>query len=66
VEQKLLTLLEHMSSPIENHFVPLESVELIFTSVSTIFLLEELEDTKGAIRICISKKNSQHNGQKKK
>jgi hypothetical protein len=27
---------------------------------------EEFEDTKGAIRICISKKNRQHNGQKKK
>jgi hypothetical protein len=26
---------------------------------------EELEDTKGAIRIRISKKNRQHNGQKK-
>jgi len=29
-------------------------------------LLEELEDTKGAIRIRKSKKNRQHNGQKKK
>jgi hypothetical protein len=27
---------------------------------------EELEDTKEVIRICISKKNRQHNGQKKK
>jgi hypothetical protein len=27
---------------------------------------EELEDTKGVIRIHISKKNRQHNGQKKK
>ena len=27
---------------------------------------EELEDTKGLIRICISKKNRQHNDQKKK
>jgi hypothetical protein len=27
---------------------------------------EELEDTKVEIRICISKKNRQHNGQKKK
>ena len=26
---------------------------------------EEFEDTKGVIRICISKKNKQHNGQKK-
>ena len=27
---------------------------------------EEFEDTKGAIRICKSKKDRQHNGQKKK
>jgi len=27
---------------------------------------EEFEDTKGAIRIRLSKKNRQHNGQKKK
>jgi hypothetical protein len=27
---------------------------------------EEVEDTKGVNRICISKKNRQHNGQKKK
>jgi hypothetical protein len=27
---------------------------------------EEFEDTKGAIRIRVSKKNRQHNGQKKK
>ena len=27
---------------------------------------EEFEDTKGVIRICISKRNRQHNGQKKK
>jgi hypothetical protein len=27
---------------------------------------EEVEDTKGVIRIRISKKNRQHNGQKKK
>jgi hypothetical protein len=30
------------------------------------FLLEEFEDTKGEIRFHISKKNRQHNGQKKK
>jgi hypothetical protein len=28
--------------------------------------LKEFEDTKGVMRICISKKNKQHNGQKKK
>jgi len=32
----------------------------------TALYIEEFEDTKGAIRICISKKNRQHNGQKKK
>jgi len=31
-----------------------------------IWLEEEFEDNKGAIRIRISKKNRQHNGQKKK
>ena len=34
--------------------------------VEHIFVLEEFEDTKGVIRIRISKKNRQHNGQKKK
>ena len=29
-------------------------------------MMEELEDTEGVIRIHISKKNRQHNGQKKK
>jgi hypothetical protein len=37
----------------------------IFIQYTTI-LYEEFEDTKGIIRICISKKNRQHNGQKKK
>ena len=31
-----------------------------------ITVIEEFEDTKGAIRILISKKNRKHNGQKKK
>jgi hypothetical protein len=30
------------------------------------YFKEEFEDTKGVIRIRISKKNRQHNGQKKK
>jgi hypothetical protein len=30
------------------------------------FSLEECEDTKGVIRVSISKKNRQHNGQMKK
>ena len=32
----------------------------------TISILEEFEDTKGVIKICISKKNKQHNGKKKR
>ena len=31
-----------------------------------VYIQEEFEDTKGVIRIRISKKNRQHNGQKKK
>jgi hypothetical protein len=37
-----------------HHFIPLRIYQ------------EEFEDTKGVIRISISKKNGQHNGQKKK
>jgi len=37
-----------------------------FISNRAALLEEEFEDTKGAIRIRISKKNRQHNGQKKK
>ena len=36
------------------------------TSIEVLFLLEECEDIKGAIKIRISKKNLQHNGQNKK
>ena len=36
--------------------------DLVATSIKQ---LEEFEDTKGAIIICISKENRQHNGQKK-
>ena len=35
-------------------------------SLLKIFIEEEFDDTKGTIRIHISKKNRQHNGQKKK
>ena len=34
--------------------------------VTVYFCQEEFEDTKGVIRICKSKKDRQHNGQKKK
>jgi hypothetical protein len=40
--------------------------ELIVLESSRSVLKEEFEDIKGVIRICISKKNRQHNGQKKK
>jgi len=36
------------------------------TLQNNILMKEEFEDTKGAISICISKKNRQHNGQMKK
>ena len=35
-------------------------------NISSCLFKEEFEDTKVAIRICISKKNRQLNGQKKK
>jgi hypothetical protein len=44
----------------------LERENSIFNQLCIAYLLEEFEDTKGAIRIRISKKNRHHNGQKKK
>ena len=39
----------------------------VLTMMSCIkHLIQEFEDAKGVIRICKSKKNRQHNGQKKK
>jgi hypothetical protein len=40
--------------------------KLVATLTFSCWLQEEFEDTKGVIRICISKKNRQRNGQKKK
>jgi hypothetical protein len=34
-------------------------------NVSDILMQEDIEDTKGVIRICISKKSRQHNGKNK-
>jgi hypothetical protein len=50
------------------HFL---DIKLIFSLISlkdivTLILKEEFEDTKGVIRIRISKKTREHNGQKKK
>ena len=42
-----------------------ENVDILFNAHNT-FLEEEFEDTKGASRIGISKKNRQHNDQEKK
>jgi len=39
---------------------------MLFSETRTNTFYEEFEDTKGVIRIRISKKNRQHNGQKKK
>jgi hypothetical protein len=61
---ELLTIHEHMGSSkmapckVECHVETLCSSSRLAT--------EEFEDTKGVIRICILKKNRQHNGQKKK
>jgi hypothetical protein len=39
---------------------------MIYIKMSRIPVQEEFEDTKGVIKIRMSMKNSQHNGQKKK
>jgi hypothetical protein len=52
---------------LENVFVTCLTRFLVFDPVPSIripgVIQEEFEDTKGAIRIRISKKNRQHNGQ---
>jgi hypothetical protein len=55
VEQELLTLPEHLSSP--RFFVGFVLLYLVKMTRK-----EEFEDTKGVIRIRISKKDTQHNG----
>jgi hypothetical protein len=40
-----------------------EDIQYLVEGTNTYFIFE---DTKGVIRICILKKNRQHNGQKKK
>ena len=45
---------------------PLVLHRMIPSGTCYIYIIqEEFEDTKGATRICVSKKNRQHNGQKK-
>jgi hypothetical protein len=46
----------------KGELVPLVSINWYLVQLEQ----EEFEDTKGVIRIHISKKNRQHNGQKKK
>ena len=46
------------------HYIYVYWLRIIW--VTTTIILEEFEDTKGVIRIRISKKNRQHNGWKKK
>ena len=43
-----------------------KQIDLKFRNLHVVIQQEEFEDTNGAIRICISKKNRQHNGQDKK
>ena len=44
----------------------MEMVTLCNVEINVFDVQEEFEDTKGVIRIRITKKNRQHNGQKKK
>jgi hypothetical protein len=73
VEQELLTLLEHLSLPPVFNGGSCYSIcsfmcmfcRSLFVSLSYPLVQEEFEDAKEVIRICISKKNRQHNGQRK-
>ena len=47
-----------------SHFI--FSISPVDAKPAEVDLKEDFEDTKGAIRFCTSKKNRQHNGQKKK
>jgi hypothetical protein len=71
VDQELLTLPKHLSSYSIFSFMFMFCSFDTLPSSSCINILsttyqEEFEDTKGIIRIPKSKKNRQHNGQKKK
>jgi len=41
-------------------------LSIIMSPLIYVVIEEEFDDTKGIIRICKSKKNREHNGQKKK
>jgi hypothetical protein len=75
VEQELVILAVDLISPQAFHGVRVvQSLTfcvvfcqlLLLQTIALSVLQEELEDTKGVIRNRISKKNRQHNGQKKK
>jgi hypothetical protein len=75
VEQELVILAVDLISPQAFHGVHVvQSLTfcvvfcqlLLLQTIALSVLQEELEDTKGVIRNRISKKNRQHNGQKKK
>jgi hypothetical protein len=51
---------------VRERFFSFDSFSGVHIVQSLVFHEEEFEDTKGAIRIRILKKNRQHNGQKKK
>jgi hypothetical protein len=63
VKQELITLPEHLSSPLD--FIYADS-GCPFGIYKLFINQDEIEDTKRAIRIRISKKNRQYNDQKKK
>jgi hypothetical protein len=64
VYQQLELLFESASSAVDRGVEPRSDQAKDYSYVS--YLQEEFEDTKRVIRIRISKKNRQHNGQKKK
>jgi hypothetical protein len=71
VEQELLTLLEHLSS--SRFVIGFVLLDLLLYRVCFVDRLnlfscfkEDFEDTKGVIRSRTSKKDKQHNGQKKR
>ena len=75
VEQELVILAVHLISPQAFHgvrvvqsltFCVVFCQSLLLQTIVLSVLQEELEDTKGVIRNRISKKNRQHNDQKKK
>ena len=58
-----------MSASVQKHSSVVASSwskNLLLYNYTTATLEEDIEDTKGVIRIRISKKNRQHNGQRKK